>query len=135
MWWWDMADPFDGPEIATLVASVIAAVGVVVAAWLGKMANKNAKEAREQVQNGHGTNLRTDVDDIKGVVDAIDRGQIHVIRELAAVKGKVNLLEAGFQYNREDIDDLMDTAGKKRQQEQWAEPRPGTRRARRLGNV
>jgi hypothetical protein len=129
-----MVDPFDGPEIAMLAVACVGLLGTIVTVWFSRSAKQNAEAAKEQVQNSHGTNLRDDLDGIKAMVDGLDRGQIHIIRKLGTVESEVGLLKAGFQYNREDIDDLMDTAGKPRQSE-WAEPRPGTRRARRYGNV
>jgi hypothetical protein len=136
MWWWNMADPFDGPEIATLAVAVVGLVSTVWVAWIAHGAKQNARSAKEQVQNDHEVNLRDDVDGIKALVGSIattvvgiDRGQLYLIDE-------VRLLKAGYSENRNDIDGLMDTADKRRQRDAWAPPPPpNSRRARRITDV
>jgi hypothetical protein len=130
-----MADPFDGPEIATLVAALLSCVGMVAVAWIAHGAKTNARSAKEQVQNDHEVNLRDDIDGIKALLGStaqtvvgLDRGQLYLINE-------VGQLRRGQFENRNDIDSLMDTAGARHQRDDWSEPNPDSRRARRLGNV
>jgi hypothetical protein len=132
-----MADPFDGPEIATLSVAVVGLIGTVIGAWFARQANSKAGATKEQVANDHKTNLRDNIDQIEAKIDTIgmavtglDRGQLHLIHD-------VGLLKSGWQMNRDDIDTLMDTADVRRQRDTspWAETPPDSRRARRERNV
>lgn len=130
-----MADPFDGPEIATLAVGVLSLVGVLISVLYGRRASSNARQAKEQVQNDHEVNLRDDIDGIKrligsmsNTVTALDRGQLRLLSE-------VGLLRAGWQTNRNDIDDLMDTAQQRRKRDEWEPPPPQSRRARRWNDA
>lgn len=50
-------------EAAQIIASVFTAVGLVVVAVITTRTRHDARAAREQVQNGHSTNLREELDD------------------------------------------------------------------------
>jgi hypothetical protein len=135
-------DAFDGPEIATVVGQLLVFAGVLVSVIYGRNANQNAKAARAQVENDHKTNFREDADEKhdeqRKAVAALQRGQDRLITEVHAmrsdmgeVKGDVGLLKRGWETNRHDIDDLMDTAAQERRQRAMWGPPPSTRRERR----
>lgn len=62
---------------AVWVAIIVQTGGIIAAAFVGgKKLNRiggDAKEAREQTANTHTTNLRDDIDDVKGAVKGIER--------------------------------------------------------------
>jgi hypothetical protein len=50
-------------EVAQIVASVVAAVGLVIVAVLGSGVRRDARVSREQLENSHSTNLREELDE------------------------------------------------------------------------
>lgn len=126
-------DPFDGPEIAQLSVAIVALVATVAAAWLANRGRLHAKEARDQVQNDHKTNLRDELD--KRHAESMFKWQ-STADDVRTIRNEVKLLRAGWETNRADIDDLMDTDQRRRLNEtQWKPPVPGGRRERRLHHV
>lgn len=134
-----MVDPFDGPEIAQVVGQIATALGVIVVAWLANRTRRDAKIVREQVENDHADtatpNIRADMD---AKAEAARQRDIARKKQLDRLENKmdkvgtdVSLLKHGYQANRDDINDLMDTAAqKRREKEEWGPP-PQTRRDRR----
>ena len=103
---------------------------------------KDAKIVRDQVENEHQDapqpNLREDLDAKEKAAEARDKQRkkqlddiAHVVKQTAT---DVALLKAGYQANRDDIDDLMDTAAEERRQKALWGPPPQTRRERRSRN-
>lgn len=50
-------------EVAQIVASVVAAVGIVIVAILGTRVRRDTRASREQLENNHSTNLREELDE------------------------------------------------------------------------
>lgn len=117
---------FSGTDIAGLLGQLATLIGVLVVGRWAYTAKKDSALTLFQVQNDHSTNLRDNIDKIEHKVDALDRGQKHII-------AKVGLLENGWQENRGDIDRLIEDTEQRhrREQDQWKEPLPGGRRDRR----
>lgn len=58
-------------SIAAVVVSIVSAVATIYVAYLTNRVKNQNKEVIGQVSNGHDTNLRKDVDDVRGVLDDI----------------------------------------------------------------
>lgn len=141
-----IVDRFDGPEQALLLVAIVGLVGtlltvggVVVTAIIANSAKKHSQVIREQVENDHkdakNPNLRADLDDKhdeqKKQLDKLGRGQDRLITDVHAMRDDIGLLKQGWRTNRDDIDDLMDTAAQERRQREMWGPPPATRRERR----
>lgn len=50
-------------EVAQIAAAIVAAVGVIIVAILTTRTRTDARAARRQVENGHTTNLREELDE------------------------------------------------------------------------
>lgn len=136
-------DPFDGPEIATLLVALVSAVAAITTAVIANRSRQHSQVVRAQVENEHknakNPNLRDDIDDFRNVivekVDHLGRGQdrlqttiSHVKEEVQQVKGTVDWLEDGWRSNRTRIQNLENT-DPRAQERLWGPPR--TRRERR----
>jgi hypothetical protein len=138
-----VVDPFDGPEIALLGAAVVAAVSSIVTAFLANRTRQHSRVVRSQVENEHqdaeNPNLREDLDAKDRAAEArakkTDRKIDRVLYELGEVKSDVGLLKEGWRTNRDDIDDLMDTATRERTERALWGPPAQTRRERRERNA
>lgn len=144
-------DRFDGPEYAMVIVAAISAVASMVGVAVANRSRQHSQVVRAQVENDHADaknpNLRVDLDDkfetLEQSVQAAHKGNdrlmtklTHVENEVGTVKDDVSLLRAGYRANRDDIDELMDTAAqesRRRDEEYWG-PQPQTRRERREGN-
>lgn len=49
-------------EVAQIVASIVAAVGIIIVAILTTRTRRDARASREQLENNHSTNLREELD-------------------------------------------------------------------------
>lgn len=77
-------------EVAQIIASVFTAVGLVVVAVITTRTRHDARAAREQVQNGHSTNLREELDDRHEETRGWFRGLARVVAGLSvAVAGVI----------------------------------------------
>lgn len=136
-------DPFDGPEMATLLVAVVSAVAAISTAVIANRSRQHSQVVRAQVENEHknakNPNLRDDIDDFRTVVldkiEHVSKGQDrlhtkvqHVDAKLGAVEEKVDYLEDGWRANRSRIDELENT-DQRRQEKLWGPPR--TRREKR----
>lgn len=137
-----VVDPFDGPEIATLAVAALSLVGVLVNTFVSNRARQHTRVVRDQVENEHqdaeNPNLREDLDAKERAAEERSRRQNlkldRLITDMSVVKGDVALLKDGWRTNRDDIDDLLDTENRRREQQleraQWGPP-PTSRRERR----
>jgi hypothetical protein len=129
-------DPFDGPEIATLLVAVVSAVAAIATAVIANRSRQHSQVVRAQVENEHknakNPNLRDDIDDFRNTVldkvDGLARGQERLHTKVTDIKGKVDFLEDGWRSNRSRIEDLENT-DPRLQERLWGPPR--TRRERR----
>ena len=126
-----IVDPFDGPEIAQLIVATIALVGTLASVIIANRGRQHAHAARAQVENDHRTNLRDDQDEIKELVLEVRDKQLEHTEKLEDMAEDVGLLKSGWRTNRDDIDELMDTAAQERRQREMWGPPPATRRERR----
>lgn len=89
----------------TTLTAIITAGGTVVSAFLGFMANKvhkswtGVQEVREQVSNGHSTNLRADIDEIL-------EGQKELLTGQAAHAARIEDLRVDLDWERRERMDL-----------------------------
>ena len=58
-------------SIAAVVVSIVSAVATIYVAYLTNRVKNQTNEVMGQVSNGHDTNLRSDVDDVRGVLNDI----------------------------------------------------------------
>jgi flagellar biosynthesis chaperone FliJ len=136
-------DPFDGPEVATLLVAVVSAVAAIMTAVIANRSRQHSQVVRAQVENEHknakNPNLRDDIDDFRTVilekVEHVARGvdRVHskvadVKSEVEDVRGKVEFLEDGWRSNRTRIKNLEET-DPRAQERMWGPP--ATRREKR----
>lgn len=134
-----VGDPFDGADIALTIASIVAAVASITTAVIANRGRQHSRVVRSQVENEHQDaaqpNLREDLDAKERAAEERskrqDRKLDKVLSEVAAVKGDVGLLKRGWQANRDDIDELMDTESRRRQEAAMWGPPPTTRKEKR----
>lgn len=60
------------PVLTSLITSVGGVLVAAIAAVASVVSARVSLHVREQVKNSHGTNLRNDIDGIKGIVDRVD---------------------------------------------------------------
>jgi hypothetical protein len=104
-----MTDPVLISVITASATVIVAVIGV-----LGERLRRSVRTIRQQVQNDHRTNLRDDLDGIRDLVTTVASDLRRVDRGQATLISEVNLLRTGWQKNRDDIDELMDTEDRRR---------------------
>lgn len=86
-------------EVAQIVASVVAAVGIIIVAILGTRVRRDTRASREQLENNHSTNLREELDERHQETRGWFRGLARVVAGLSvAVAGVIAAL--GLTHTR-----------------------------------
>jgi hypothetical protein len=103
----------------TVIVSIIAAIGAVAVAWIGRKLvtiQKDTKASREQVENSHNTNLRDDLDgrhgEVMRVLDRLYRQFEGMGSDIRGIRKDIGRLESSDDRLDERIHDLEKKEGK-----------------------
>ncbi len=86
-------------EVAQIIASVVAAVGIVIVAILGTRTRRDARASREQLENNHSSNLREELDERHEETRGWFRGLARVVAGLAVAVAGV-IAAVGLNHTR-----------------------------------
>lgn len=115
---------FAGSDIASMAGQVLTLVGVLVSARWAFSAKKDSRATLTQVANDHDSNLRDDLTQVIDKLEVVD-GRVLEVQETQTEHGTdIKLLKEGWQLNRDDIDEIMNTEQRKqlRDRLEWGQP-------------